>query len=69
MRFSLAQQIEEIEREIAMRLEVYPRQVTRGTMRQSVADMHIDRMRAVLITLQWFQKHEAKLRAKVGETS
>jgi hypothetical protein len=49
--WSLGAQIEEIEREIKMRREVYPRRVAQGKMRQSLADAHISRMEAVLRTL------------------
>jgi hypothetical protein len=56
---SLNQQIEEVEREIALRERVYPRQISSGKMRQSVADYHIARMRAVLLTLQWAQKNSS----------
>lgn len=52
MTFSLEQQIEEVEREIKLRREVYPRQVFKGNMRQSVADYHLARMEAVLVTLK-----------------
>ena len=52
MKFSLAQQIEEIEREIGLREKVYPNLVRKGEMRQSVADYHMARMRAVLRTVQ-----------------
>jgi len=54
---SLAQQIEEVEREIALREKVYPNQVRMGKMRRSVADFHIERMRATLRTLQWVMKN------------
>ena len=52
MRFSIAQQIEEIERELRMRQEVYPRMISKGKMKQSVADYHMARLAAVLTTLQ-----------------
>jgi hypothetical protein len=57
--FSLAQQIEEIEREIRLRREVYPRMVSNGRMKKSVADYHLARMVAVLGTLQTLQKETA----------
>jgi len=56
--FSLNQQIEEVEREIALRKKVYPHQVARRLMRQSVADYHMARMRAVLETLE--QLHDQR---------
>lgn len=49
---SIEAQIAEVEREIVMRERVYPHQVRSGKMRQSEADLHIDRMRDVLATLR-----------------
>jgi hypothetical protein len=51
-RFSLSQQIEEVEREITLRKRVYPGLVRRGKMSQDKADFHIDRMEQVLATLE-----------------
>ena len=63
MKISIGAQIEEVEREIQKRREVYPRLVRKGDMRQSVADMHVERMEAVLGTLRWLQANEDKVRA------
>ena len=49
---NLAEQIACIEREIAMRLRVYPRQIANGRMTQRKADREIALMRAVLATLE-----------------
>lgn len=49
--FSLAQQLEEVDREIKMREAVYPRQVHAGKLRQSLADYQMGRMKAVRDTL------------------
>lgn len=51
-KFSLAQQIEEVQREITLRGRVYPHQVASGKMKQSIADYHMGRMQAVLETLR-----------------
>lgn len=64
---SLAQQIQEVERELDQRSKVYPRLVSKGGMRQSEADYHTARMNAVLNTLRWIRKHEARVRAQLGE--
>jgi hypothetical protein len=48
---SLRSQIEEVERELALRSRVYPRQIMAGKMRRGEAELHIERMRAVLATL------------------
>jgi hypothetical protein len=50
--FSVAQQLEEIERELALRRNVYPRMVVTHKMRQSVADFHMARLEAVRDTLK-----------------
>lgn len=60
---SLDQQIEEVRREIKYRGEVYPRLVTQGKMRQSIADFHVFRMEAVEATLMWLRDNEPRIRA------
>lgn len=52
-KISLTAQIEELEREIAMRREVYPRLVARGKYRRSEADLLMARMMAARDTLKW----------------
>ena len=66
MKISLSQQIDEVKRELGERDRVYKRLVATHKMRESVADYQVARMRAVLATLEWFQKHEAKIRAFMG---
>lgn len=66
MKHSIAQQIEEVEREIKLRREVYPRMVSAGKMRQSVSEYHLDRMLAVLTTLEWLRANEETVRAAVA---
>lgn len=65
MKFSLNQQIEEIDRELAQRASVYPRLVSAGKMRQSIADYQTDRLKAVRATLVWLQDNEAKIKQSV----
>ena len=60
MKHSLTAQIEEVEREIALRANVYPRQVSSGKMRQSVADEHMKRMHSVLNTLLFLSEHRTE---------
>lgn len=62
MPVSLAQQIDEIEREIAMRKSVYPRQVASRALRQSVAEFQLARIEAVHKTLLWLRDNEAEIR-------
>jgi hypothetical protein len=61
---SLREQIEEVERELALRKRVYAGQVYTGKMRQSVADYHMNRMQAVRDTLTRLQEKANKTRAK-----
>lgn len=66
MNVNLVQQIEEVEYEISMRERVYPGLVTRRKMKQADATYRIERMRAVLKTLQWLQANEAAIKQKVA---
>jgi hypothetical protein len=63
---SLNQQIEEVAREIEMRERVYPHLVSSGKMRQSHADYHQARLRAVLKTLQWLAANEKTIKQAIG---
>lgn len=65
MKISINAQIEEVEREIALRKKVYPNLIRKGDMRQSVADLHIERMAAVKTTLEWLRDNEADIRAHI----
>lgn len=49
---SLRLQIQEVVREISLRENVYPKWVHAGKMRRGEADEHLERMRAVLQTLE-----------------
>lgn len=63
---SIIGQISEVEREIAMRKQVYPRQVGSGKMRQAEADLLLARMEAVRQTLIFCHAHEADIRAYIA---
>lgn len=65
-RVSLQAQIDEVSRELTVRASEYGGRVRRGELRASAADMHIDRMRAALRTLQWVQRHQALITAAVA---
>lgn len=62
MPIPLDQQIAEVKREIALRENVYPSFVARGKMRQGEADLHLERMQAVLTTLLWLKENENVIR-------
>ena len=66
-KISIDGQIAEIDREIALRRQVYPRRVHEGKMRQEEANMLMDRIQAVRETLVFCQKHEAEIRAYMAE--
>ena len=65
-KISINAQIEEVDRELGLRKNVYAVEVARGKMRQSVADLHMDRMRAVRATLEWLQTNEALIKARLS---
>ena len=67
MALSLSQQIEEVQRELRFRRDVYPRQVSSGKLRKSEAEYHMARMEAVLTTLQWLERNEAKIKLTLTE--
>ncbi len=66
-KISIVGQIAEIDREIALRRQVYPKRVHEGKMRQEEASMLMDRIQAVRETLVFCQKHEAEIRAYMAE--
>ena len=65
---SIAGQISEVEREISMRREVFPRQVQRRMMKESEAELKIAYMEAVLRTLRWLQQNEAAIKQRLAVT-
>lgn len=65
MAISLTGQIAEVEREIALRRSVYPRQVSAGKLKFETGELLIERMEAVAKTLRWLQANEAAVRAAV----
>lgn len=66
-KISIVGQIAEIDREIALRRQDYPKRVHEGKMRQEEANMLMDRIRAVRETLMFCQKHEAEIRSYMAE--
>ncbi len=55
-KFALRSQIDEINRELKMRSEVYPRAVAKGTMRHSDSLYWTARLRAVRESLQYLEQ-------------
>lgn len=50
---NIQQQIDELQRELAMRAGVYPGLISRGKLRHSEAEEHNARLRAAIATLTW----------------
>lgn len=63
---SIIGQIAEIDREIGMRQNLYQKQVSNGKMRQSEADMLMQRIKAVRATLVFCQENEDDIRAYIA---
>lgn len=57
---SIGAQIQEVERELALRERVYGREANQK--KQSENEEHMLRMRCVLGTLRWLQANEAKIK-------
>ena len=66
MSVSIGQQIDEVERELAMRRKVYPSMISRGKLRQSEADFYTNRLTAVSRTLQWLRDNEQRIKESIG---
>lgn len=65
-KITIAAQISEVMRELALRRNVYPRLIGSGKMRQVEADLCNARMEAVQQTLMFCQDHEADIRAFIA---
>lgn len=66
MKISIAQQIDEIDRELMQRREVYPRLVAGGKLRQSVADYQVARLQAARDTLTWLAVNDRRIRQRLA---
>jgi len=60
-RYSIRAQLSEVEAELKMRRQVYPRQVTAGRMKQGEADYRIAVMEAVHDTLSFCADNRARI--------
>lgn len=67
MKISLNQQIDEINRELGERKHVYPRLVSGGKLRESVAAYQVARLEAARTTLQWLAENETEIREIMAE--
>ena len=65
-KFSLSQQIEEIDRELEQRASVYPRQISTGKMKQSIADYQVDRLKAARASLVWLAANELTIKQRLA---
>jgi hypothetical protein len=66
MKISLASQIAEVDRELGQRKLVYPRLVASRGMRQSIADLQIEHLRAARETLIWLQANERLIKQRLA---
>lgn len=66
---SIEAQISEVEREIAMRKDVYPRLVQRRKMREGEAAEHLLLMECVHATLQRLLKHRDVINKAIAEAT
>jgi hypothetical protein len=65
-RRTLTAQIQEVERELAMRRRVYPGLVSQRRMRQGEADEHLLRLECVLETLRWLDANRDRIKAALN---
>lgn len=63
LRVPLAEQIKEVEAELAIRAEVYPRLTAKLPKRAAEFERRGARLRAVLATLQWLARNETRIKA------
>ncbi len=66
-KISIIGQIQEVDYELEQRKRVYARLVSSGSMRQSEADEHVERMLAVRSTLVWLQENELLIKQRLAE--
>lgn len=66
-KIAIAGQIAEVQRELAMRRNTYPRLIASAKMRETEAELCTRRMEAVLETLLFCQRHEAAFRTYISE--
>lgn len=67
MTFSLATQIAEVEREIAMRRKVYDREVQARRMKEGEAGYKIGVMEAALASLKWLRQRERLIKHRMAQ--
>jgi hypothetical protein len=67
VKVSILAQIEEVERELAHRRQVYPSLVASRSLRQSIAEFQIARLEAVRATLIWLRDNETEIREIMAE--
>lgn len=66
MRISLNQQLEELDRELQQRGQVYPRLIAQGKLRQSIADYQLARLCAIRESIKWLADHEAMIKQRMS---
>lgn len=67
MKISITSQIAEIDRELAQRRQVYPRQVASRAMREGIANLQIAHLQAVRDSLVWLQANERLIKQRLAQ--
>lgn len=68
-RVPLAEQLDELAAEYVRRCRAYPLLVARGQLRQTAAELKIERLAAAHNTLAWLHKHADQIKDWVAYTS
>ncbi|WP_341990329.1 hypothetical protein [Azorhizobium sp. AG788] len=66
-RFTLSQQMEEVQFELDRRASEYPRQIASRKLGRSVAQYHVDRLTAARDSLSWLHDNLALIRERCPE--
>jgi len=62
----IAQQIDEVTRELSLRQVTHPGKVRSGQISKAVSEAQIERMESALRTLRFVRDNEAAIREKIG---
>lgn len=65
-RVSIEAQIAEVDYELSCRDRVYPGIAGRDARKKSELDLHVDRMKAVRVTLAWLRDNEAAIKQRMS---
>ncbi len=66
-RYSLKAQIAEARRQLAMMRGVYPEMIKAGHLDRAGADCDLALMEAIVDTLEWLDRNQARIKTALGE--